>query len=65
MVDDNQRYKIVANGMHGYGRNNIKSRTGNLVQTYAKRTDTNVKDAVIGTKSNSSEYRNDPYCTLI
>ena len=65
MVDDNERYKIVANGMHGYGRNNIKSRTGNPVQTYAKRTDTNIKDAVIGTKSNSSEYRNDPYCTLI
>ena len=64
-IDDEERYRTVANEMHGYGRNNIKSRVGNSNMTYSKRTDLRNKDYIVSGKGNTDKYRNDPACTLI
>jgi phage gp16-like protein len=64
-IDDEERYRTVANEMHGYGRNNIKSRVGNSNMTYSKRNDLRNKDYIVSGKDNNDKYRNDPACTLI
>ena len=65
VINDQDRYQVVANEMHGYGRSNIKQREGNYNMSYSKRTDKKIKDVIVNTKSNSNEYRQDPFCNLI
>ena len=64
-IDDEKRYRTVHNQMHGYGRNNIKSRSGNSNLTYNKRNDLRVQDYIVSEKENTDKYRNDPSCNLI
>jgi hypothetical protein len=63
--EDEERYKTVANELHGYGRNTSKVRTGNSNMTFSKRTDLKVKDYIQDSKETGDKYRNDPYCNLI
>lgn len=64
-IDDDARYKINAEEQHGYGRSNIKSRYGTQTRVYNNRTHTDLRDPIVTTKKNSSEYRNDNDCNMI
>ena len=64
-IDDDARYKIVAEEQHGFGRSNIKSRYGTQNRVYNKRTHTDLRDPVISTKKTAPEYRNDSDCNMI
>jgi len=64
-IDDDARYKINAEEQHGYGRSNIKSRYGTQIRVYNKRTNTDLRDPIVTTKKNRSEYRDDNNCNMI
>jgi hypothetical protein len=63
--DDESRYKTHAEEMHGYGRSNYKARYGTEKRIYNNRFNKNLRDNIIGGKTNSGEYRNDTDCALI
>ena len=65
VVDDEERYRRVAGEMHGYGRNKEGTWLGNSMHSYNKRLNKNFSASIADTKTNSDEYRYDPYCTLI
>lgn len=65
VVDDEERYRRVASGMNGYGRNKGGAWRKNLNHSYMKRHDKDLKPAIIDQKENADEYRYDPWCNLI
>ena len=64
-IDDEARYKIVAEEQHGFGRSNIRSRFGDQNRVYNNRIKTDLRDPIISSKKTASEYRNDSECNMI
>jgi hypothetical protein len=64
-IDDEERLKTHAEGLHGYGRGTTKTRYGVQKRTYNNRYNTDLRDPIIENKTTKNEYRNDSDCNMI